>query len=53
MLGFGRSILLFDRIHTLAETAQRIEDITSSELLRIANEMLNEKDFTYLIYRSK
>jgi predicted Zn-dependent peptidase len=53
MLGFGRSILLFDRIHTLAETAQRIEDITSSELLRISNEMLNEKDFTYLIYRSK
>ncbi len=53
MLGFGRSILLFDRIHTLAETAQRIEDITSSELMRIANETMNEKDFTYLVYRSK
>jgi predicted Zn-dependent peptidase len=52
MLGFGRSILLFDRIHTLAETAQRIEAITSSELLRIANEMLNEQDFSCLIYRS-
>jgi predicted Zn-dependent peptidase len=52
MLGFGRSLLLFDRIHTLEETAQRIEEISSSELLRIANEVLDEKDFTYLIYRS-
>lgn len=52
MLGYGRSILLFDRIHTLAETAQRIEEITSSQLLRIANEVFNEKEFSCLIYRS-
>jgi predicted Zn-dependent peptidase len=52
MLGFGKSLLLFDNIQTLEETAQRIESITTSQLLRIANEILNEKDFSYLIYRS-
>ena len=52
MLGFGKSLLLFDKIHTLEETAQRIESITTLQLLRIANEILNEKDFSYLIYRS-
>jgi predicted Zn-dependent peptidase len=53
MLGFGKSLLLFDKVHTLKETAQRIEEITTSQLLRIANEVLDEKDFTYLIYRSR
>jgi predicted Zn-dependent peptidase len=52
MLGFGKSLLLFDNIQTLEETAQRIESITTSQLLRIANEILNENDFSYLIYRS-
>lgn len=52
MLGFGKSILMFDRIHTIEETAQRIESISAAQLLRIANDVLDEKDFSYLIYRS-
>ena len=53
MLGIGKSILAFDEVRTWKEIAVKIEELTSSQLLKIANEVLNEKDFSYLIYKSK
>ena len=53
MLGIGKSILAFDEVRTWKEIANKIDGLTSSQLLRIANETLNEKDFSYLIYRNK
>ena len=53
MLGIGKSILAYDEVKTWKEIADKIDGITSSQLLRIANETLDEKDFSYLIYRSK
>ncbi|TNF28070.1 MAG: insulinase family protein [Bacteroidetes bacterium] len=53
MLGIGKSILLFDEVRTWKEIANKIEDLTSQQLLRIANDVLNEKDFSYLIYSKK
>ncbi|MCF8276388.1 MAG: insulinase family protein [Flavobacteriales bacterium] len=53
MLGIGKSLLAFDEVRTWKEIAQKIEQLTSSQLLRIANEIFDEKDFSYLIYKSK
>jgi len=53
MLGIGKSLLMFNELRTLEELARKIEELTSPQLLRIANEMLNEKDFSYLTYRSR
>jgi predicted Zn-dependent peptidase len=53
MLGIGKSILAFDEVRTWKEIAQKINDLSSSQLLRIANEVLDEKDFSYLIYKNR
>ena len=53
MLGIGKSILAFDEVRTWKEIALKIDELTSSQLLKIANEVLDEKDFSYLIYKSK
>lgn len=53
MLGIGKSILLFDEVRTWKEIAEKIEELTAEQLLRIANEVFNEKDFSYLIYNRK
>lgn len=53
MLGIGKSILLRDQVRTWKEIADKIEALTAFDLQRIANEVLNEKDFSYLIYERK
>lgn len=53
MLGIGKSILAFDEVRTWKEIAKKINDLSSSQLLRIANEVLDEKDFSYLIYKNR
>jgi predicted Zn-dependent peptidase len=53
MLGVGKSILLRDDVRTWKEIADRINELTASWLLRIANKRLNEEDFSYLIYRKR
>ncbi len=53
MLGIGKSILAFDEVRTWREIGEKINGLTSSQLLKIANEVLDEKDFSYLIYKSK
>ena len=51
MLGLAKSLLVFDRIESPEETSNKIEKITSSELLDMANEVFNPDDLSTLIYK--
>ncbi len=51
MLTLGKSYFLFDKVDSLEETAAKIDAITSLQLLETANEIFNEPDISYLIYR--
>ena len=53
MLGLGKSLLMFDRIDTLAEMYAKIEAITASDVLEVANEVLDPNNFSTLIYPGK
>jgi len=50
MMSLGRSFLIFDRIDTLEEVYQRIEVVTASELIEIANDVLDINKLSMLIY---
>lgn len=51
MLMMGKSILDRNKIDTLDEIFERIKNITSKELLEIANEMFDEEKLSTLIYK--
>lgn len=51
MLAIGKSYLLYNRVDPLAEVFRKIEAITASDLLDVANEILNEKQMSMLVYR--
>jgi predicted Zn-dependent peptidase len=51
MLSFGKSLLVFDRIESMEETCDKIDKITSSELLAAANEILDPGKLSTLIYK--
>lgn len=50
MLAIGRSALYFEEVETLDEIIAEIESITPSDLLRVANEVLSQEQFSYLIF---
>jgi predicted Zn-dependent peptidase len=51
MLSFGKSLLVFGKIDTLEDICRKIEGITSSDLLEIANDVLDPKMLSTLIYK--
>ena len=51
MLSLGKSLLVFDRIESLEETCEKIDKITSSELLATANEIFDPGKLSTLIYK--
>lgn len=51
MLTLGKSYYLFDKVDSLEETAAKIDSITSLQLLETANEIFDEANISYLIYR--
>jgi len=51
MLSMGKSLLIFDRIESLAEIEQKVEALAASELLEVANELFDPDQLSYLIYR--
>jgi predicted Zn-dependent peptidase len=51
MLSFGKSLLVFGRIESMEETCDKIDRITSSELLAAANEILDPGNLSTLIYK--
>ena len=51
MLGIGKSYLLYDKVDSLEIIYKKIDRITAKDLQRIANEILDEKDLSTLIYK--
>jgi predicted Zn-dependent peptidase len=51
MLSLGKSLLVFDRIDSMAEVFKKIESVTPSEILETANAIFDEKSLSTLIYR--
>jgi predicted Zn-dependent peptidase len=51
MLSLGKSLLVFNRIDTLEDICRKADDITSRELLEIANEVLDPSKLSILIYK--
>jgi predicted Zn-dependent peptidase len=49
LLSVGKSILLFDRVDPLTEMYKRIDEITTSEIIEVANELLQENNISTLI----
>lgn len=51
MLSLGKSLLTFNRIEPVEEIYSKIEAITSSHLLEIANEVFDKSELSTLIYK--
>lgn len=51
MLVLGKNLLVFNRIDSFEELTRQIENVTSSELLDIANEVLWEEKLSMLLYK--
>lgn len=53
MLTIGKSMLLYNTLDPLDEVFRKIESVTASELMDIANEVYDEAQLTHLTYSSK
>jgi predicted Zn-dependent peptidase len=51
MLNVGKSFLLYNRVDSLEEIYQKVESITSEQLIEVANEILNKEKLTTLMYK--
>ncbi len=50
MLNIGKSFLLYNKVDSLEDIYKKIDRITGSDLLEIANEIFDEAQLSYLIY---
>ena len=50
MLSLGKSLLSFDRIDNFEEIQEKIETISSSDLMAVAAEVFDERELSVLIY---
>jgi predicted Zn-dependent peptidase len=51
MLSIAKSYLLYNRVDTLEEIYKKIDDLTSGDLMNIANEIFDASKLSRLIYR--
>lgn len=51
MLSLGKSLLVFNKIDTLEEICKKIDNLTSNELLEIANDIFDPEKLSTLIYK--
>jgi predicted Zn-dependent peptidase len=51
ILSFGKNLLVFNKVDTLEEICSKIDRITPSELLEIANEVFDPSKLSTLIYK--
>lgn len=49
-LGLGKSFLHYDRYDTLPEVFKKIEELTSEEILEVANQVFDPQNLSSLIY---
>ncbi len=50
MLALGKSILIFNKFENLEEVRKKIESVTSSDILHIANEVFNKDKLSVLTF---
>ncbi len=50
MLSMAKSYLVFDKVDSLAEISRQIDQITSEEIMEIANDILDKKNLSVLTY---
>ncbi len=50
MMGLGTSYLFYDRVDTLAEVFERINAVTSEDVMAVANEILDQSKFSSITY---
>ncbi len=50
MLAIGKSYLLYNRVDPLKVVFQKIEEITSANILEVANQILDDNQLSTLIY---
>jgi predicted Zn-dependent peptidase len=50
MLTIGKSYLLFNKVDSIQTIFKKIEAITPSDLLEVANEVLDESQMSRLVY---
>ncbi len=51
MLGIGKSYLLHNKVDSIEKVYDKIDNITSSKIIEVANEILDPKQLSYLLYR--
>lgn len=51
MLSLGKSLQVFNRIDTIEDISKKIDNVTTSEIIETANEILNPSMLSTLIYR--
>ncbi|MFN8240493.1 MAG: pitrilysin family protein [Bacteroidales bacterium] len=51
MLSMGKSMLAFNKIDSIEYICRKIDEVDSSKLLEIANEVLDSTRFSYLVYK--
>lgn len=51
MLSMGKSLLIANRIDTLNDLCKKIDAVTETQILEIANEVLEPSELSYLIYK--
>jgi predicted Zn-dependent peptidase len=51
MQAIGKSLLSFDKVDTTGELLDKIDAVTSSQLMEVANHIFNEKYLSTLIYK--
>jgi len=52
MLGIGKSVLNYDKVDDLSTTFMKIDKITATQLIDIANEIFDENKISQLIYKN-
>ncbi|MDX9909122.1 MAG: pitrilysin family protein, partial [Mariniphaga sp.] len=51
MLAIGKSYLVFNKVDTIQTILKKIEKVTPSDLMEVANQVLDEKRMSLLIYK--
>ncbi len=51
LLNLGKSFLLFNKVDSIETVTNRLEKITSSDILKVANEIFKDDKFSTLIYK--
>ena len=53
MMQMAQSVIYFGRIKTIEEVIEKIDSVTSDDILKLSNEILNKNDFSTVLVNSK